>query len=385
MNVRFLMMSSSRNAGGIYFAVKPLAQHLAANGCKCRIIAPRDEFTDADKAAWNPVEVDSFDVVGPASLGFSSKINSLIGTPDIQHAHGIWMYQSRVNRLTALKNNTPYVVSPHGMLDPWAVKNSRWKKRIVGWLYENRHLRDADCIHALCESEANSIREFGLKNPICVIPNAVEIPDVNQIRRDIGENTNSKKQLLFIGRIHPKKGLVNLINAFANLDPSLRTDWEVVIAGWDQNHQQDLESLAKERGVSESIHFPGPQFGEQKEQLLRTCDAFVLPSFSEGLPMSVLEAWSYARPTLITTACNLPEGQLSQATVECEPNEQSIQTGLESLFGLDEPARCEMGLSARELTEQKFAWPVVSTQMIEVYQWLLGEAPPPKRSVFFQN
>ena len=382
MNVRFLMMSASRNAGGIYFAVQPLAKHLVANGCECRIIAPRDEFTDADMDAWQPVGVDPFDVVGPKSLGYSTAIKSHIGVPDIQHVHGIWMYHSRINRIIARRNNVPYIVSPHGMLDPWAVQNSRWKKKVVGWLYENRHLRDADCIHALCESEANSIRAYGLKNPICVIPNAVDIPKLDQIHSASdaglsGKEAKSKKQLLFIGRIHPKKGLVNLINAFAKIELPVRADWELIIAGWDQNHQKELETLAAQHGIGDSVHFPGPQYGNDKEKLLRSCDAFVLPSFSEGLPMSVLEAWSYARPTLITTACNLPEGKQTDATIQCEPNELDIRHGLRKLFIMNAEERQQLGQRARKLTTNRFTWPIVTSQMIDVYRWMLDRTAPP--------
>ena len=262
------------------------------------------------------------------------------------------------------------------MLDEWAVENSRWKKKAVGWLYENRHLRDADCIHALCESEAKSIRNFGLRNPICIVPNAVDLPSLDHSIKDFGKKT--KKRLLFIGRIHPKKGLRNLISAFAKLDQNVLKNWELVIAGWDQNYQPELEAQTAEMGVSDSVIFPGPQFGDQKEKLMRSCDAFVLPSFSEGLPMSVLEAWSYALPTLITSACNLPEGLQFRTTIECEPNELSIKKGLHELLTLDDRERQLMGKRARTLTEEKFNWPVVSAQMHEVYRWLLNETPPPQ-------
>ena len=213
-----------------------------------------------------------------------------------------------------------------------------------------------------------------------IIPNAVGLPI-------LGSQTESlvlklKKRLLFIGRIHQKKGLLNLINAFAKIEHSLRTNWELVIAGWDQNHQQELEARSRELGISGNVSFPGPQFGDQKEELIRSCDAFVLPSFSEGLPMSVLEAWSYALPTLITTACNLPEGCESKATIQCEPNESSIQQGLYKLLTLDDTEYQLMGTRARTLTEEKFSWPVVSNQMIEVYRWLLKETPPPNTVQF---
>lgn len=380
MNVQFLSLSVSRNAGGLFFSVRSLAKHIQSSNTNCRVLGPRDEFTDEDVSEWAPVHVDPFDVIGPKSFGYSYKIEKLIGRPDIQHVHGIWMYHSYVNRKIAKKNSVPYIISPRGMLDPWAISNSRWKKKLVGWLYENRHLRDADCIHALCESEVESIRAFGLKNPICIIPNAVDLPILDQGTKEI--LPRQKKRLLFIGRIHPKKGLLNLINAFAKLDVGVRSDWEIVIAGWDQNHQQELQKRSHNLGIADSVKFCGPHFGDQKENLIRSCDAFVLPSFSEGLPMSVLEAWSYALPTLITTACNLPEGHKFNATIQCEPNESSIQKGLYELLTLNDTECQMMGKRARALTEERFCWPVVSAQMIEVYRWLLKETAAPNTVQF---
>jgi len=378
IDVRHLMMSASRSAGGMYFAVQPLTQHMIDLGCDCRIIAPLDRYLKEDKNSWGRVQIDCYSTIGPRSLGYSRKINKLIGVPDIQHAHGIWMYFSHVNRLAAKNNNVPYVVSTHGMLDRWALENSYWKKKIVGWLYENRHLRDAACIHALCESESQSIREFGLKNPICVIPNAVDTHlQSNSFDSQQYKFASKRKTLLFLGRIHPKKGLVNLINAFANLNTK-REGWVLVIAGWDQNHQHELESLACKRGISNAVEFPGPVFGEKKQQLLELSDAFILPSFSEGLPMSVLEAWSYSKASLITSACNLPEGKKYGAAIECEPDKDSLLHSLDELLSITDDARAEMGENARKLVEEKFSWPVVSKQMLEVYSWLLGRGSAPE-------
>ena len=374
MNVLFFTYSLSRNAGGLFFSVRSLAQQLAKDGTPCTAIAPHDELTEADAGQWAPVPVASYPVLGPKSLGFSTRIKPLMGTPDIQHMNGIWMYHSRVNQQTAAARNVPYVISPRGMLDGWALQNSGWKKRISRQLYEEKHLHGAACLHALCESEARSMRAFGLENPICVIPNAVDLPALSP-RQTTGAK---KKRLLFLGRIHPKKGLAQLIDAFARLSDTERGQWSLVIAGWDQNHQRDLEQQTQQAGIAEHVEFIGPQFGEQKKQQLQSCDAFVLPSFSEGLPMSVLEAWSYARPAVITSACNLPEGRRHNAAIECEPNVQDLTQALRNLFALPEEERLAIGHNARRLVEQKFTWPIVAEQMAAVYRWLLDQADQPE-------
>ncbi len=385
MQVLFLTLSVSRKAGGLFFSVRSLAKNLIHSGVRCRVIGPHDEFSDQDLAKWNPVEVETYEVQGPATISYSREVTPLVGTPDIQHIHGIWMYHSRVNRQTALGRKIPYLISPRGMLDPWAVRNSRWKKKLAGRLYENAHLRDADCIHALCDSEAESIRAFGLKNPICVIPNAVDVPEplsgpvVDEVSSAVATDfTVRKKRLLFIGRIHPKKGLSELLEALSRFNVDQRNRWQLTIAGWDQDHQQDLETKALRLGLSGDVDFVGPQFDRNKQQLLRSCDAFVLPSFSEGLPMSVLEAWSYGRAAVITTACNLPDGVHHKASITCRPGVDGIESALRTLFAMKQDELIETGRNGRELVTQKFTWPTVAKQMADVYQWMLGKSSVPE-------
>ena len=229
----------------------------------------------------------------------------------------------------------PYIVSPHGMLDSWALENSQLKKKVAAALYERRHLKRAACLHALCASEADSIRAFGLKNPIATIPNGIEIPQSKTKDTRYKSKDADKKLMLFLGRLHPKKGLENALRAWAKIrgqESGVRgqEEWQFVIAGWDQgDHEVKLKQLCEELGLSFaevpakqflsldagsgqlsafSVVFVGPLFGELKAQLLERANVFILPSFSEGLPMSILEAWAYELPVVMTDYCNLPEG-----------------------------------------------------------------------------
>lgn len=375
-----LVMSVSRNAGGIFFALKPLVQSLLNSNVRSNMVAPRDDFTEEDSVKWSPLTPQTYTITGPKSLGYSRQIASLIGSPDIQHMHGIWMYHSLINHRLAKKTNTPYMVSPHGMLDKWAVANSNWKKKVAGYLYENRHLRDAHCIHALCEAEAIAIREFGLQNPICIIPNGVDLPPLGMTTKNRPDACDSrKKQLLFLGRLHPKKGLAELFDAFARLKSELTRNWEIVVAGWgEKNYADKMNRHVCSLGIEKQVRFVGPKFGAKKEELYRRCDAFVLPSFSEGLPMSVLEAWSYAKTTLITRQCNLPEASFAQAAIECESGTPGVLNGLERLLRMPAEDCQAMGQNARTLVENKFNWPKIAIQMKSVYSWLLGNSSRPE-------
>ena len=374
ISVTQLVMSVSRNAGGIFFALNPLAKSLSNIDVESNVVGPWDEFADNDAKTWKPIFPMTYKVTGPRSLGYSSQIAQLIGSPDVQHLHGIWMYHSFINHRFSKKTNTPYLISPHGMLDRWAIKNSGWKKKIAGYLYEYTNLRNAGCIHALCESEAISIRKFGLKNPICIIPNGVDLPVIDEH----SERSNGRKQLLFLGRLHPKKGLAELFDTFAALESKLTETWQIVVAGWgDDVYLENLKKQTQSLGIANQVQFVGPKFGVEKENLYRQCDAFVLPSFSEGLPMSVLEAWSYGKPTLITKECNLPEASLTQASIECDCGTMGIHVGLEKLLRMPVLEQQMMGNRARKLVESDFNWPTIALQMKEVYLWLLRQSARP--------
>src|SRR5262249_37195453 len=157
------------------------------------------------------------------------------------------------------------LVAPHGMMDPWALRQSRLKKRVAGLLYQNAQLRQAACIRALCESELRSIRAYGLKNPVCVIPNGIDLPQKPERKNPLAQarppKDQRRKALLYVGRIHPKKGLVNLLKAWKGAIRAgftIGEQWHLVIAGWDQEgHEAELKSLAANLGIEESVLFVG--------------------------------------------------------------------------------------------------------------------------------
>lgn len=395
----------SRAAGGLYESVRRLVQELQLTGLEVSVLGTFDKFTRGDITAWDPVTVRAFQSVGPTQFGYSPGYLEFLKLyrPHILHTHGIWIYSSVATHTYAKRHRVPYMISPHGMLDPWAVRNSYWKKWIAGHLYEDAHLRDATSLRALCDSEARSFRTYGLKNPIAVIPNGVDLPEadpelgVSSWELGVKNKTSTPRTLLFLGRIHPKKGLPNLIRGFKKVldsrPSSLESPWQLVIAGWDQGgHEAELMKLCDELGLNSEklkvesgkvgrfdseVVFYGPAFKQEKEGLLRSANAFILPSFSEGLPMSVLEAWAYGLPVVMTPECNLPEGFASDAAIRIETDVASIAEGLNSLFSMTESDLQAMGSRGRKLVKDRFTWKTVAEQMREVYDWMLGgvEAP----------
>jgi poly(glycerol-phosphate) alpha-glucosyltransferase len=378
-----LTASVSRRAGGVFDAVRNLAGSLRADvDHPVQVFSLQDRDTEADRGAWGDVPVRTFEVAGPAAFGFAPGLKRAIeaAQPGLVHVHGLWMYPS-VASLHWARRGRPYVISPHGMLDPWAVKNSRWKKRLAGALYERRHLLGAACLHALSHAEAGAFRAYGLRNPVCVIPNGVEIPTGRTAAPAPWKHKLPKDALvlLYVGRLHPKKGLETLLRSWSAVRRDAKmSGWHLVIAGWDQGgHEQELRALASTEGLNESIHFIGPQFGKLKVACFQAADAFILPSVSEGLPMTVLEAWAHGLPVLMTRECNLPSGFEAGAALRIEPEAESISERLQFLFDMSDADRRVIGQRGLTLVTERHQWSTVASQMIAVYNWALGAGPAP--------
>jgi len=412
MNTASVVASLSRKAGGMFESVRRLHQSLAEiPGVNVAILGLEDKFTKADLISWRPLQVESFHTVGPARFGYSPSLGKRLREmeQDIVHTHGIWMYMSAATLSWHRAHHRPYMISPHGMLDPWAVRNSSLKKRLARVFYEDQHMRKAACLRALCQSEAESMRAFGLRNPICIIPNGIDVPPIvngSDLSIEVQPTEARRahpKTLLYLGRIHPKKGLANLLRAWAQVHRQgsgcqRSEEWTLTIAGWDQDgHELELKRLATELGIqftdvgaqgaereaiaasqSHSLLFAGPLFGADKGAAYQNCDAFILPSFSEGLPMAILEAWAHGKPVIITPQCNLSEGFTAQAALRVEANAESIAAGLQKLFEMSASELRDTGAHGLDLVQRRFQWSNIAAEMKAVYDWVLGGAARPE-------
>ena len=419
MKVGLTSGSLSRDAGGLFESVRALGKGLAELGVDVSVYGLWDKNWDRDKKAWAPLSAHAFSFIGPRALAWAPEMDNALDEvrPDILSLHGLWQYPSVATRRHLQRHGTRYVVSPRGMLDIWALANSRWKKRIAAWAFENAVLSDAACLHALCAPEADAIRAYGLKQRIEVVPNGVDLPE--KLTTEDTESTEGRSRLLFLGRIHPKKGLVGALRAWAEIqNPKSKIhnskQWQFVIAGWDQGgHEGELKKLCTDLGLriaecgeaedlklnsyklktersldiqggvrpengsnrrltlpDVDVVFFGPAFGEEKKALLRSAEAFILPSFSEGLPMSVLEAWAYGLPVVMTPECNLPEGFASGAALEIRNSAGGFER-MRTLIEMTDQERAAMGMRGRRLVEERFTWPKVAAQMRRLYEELL--------------
>ena len=389
MKVGFVVGSVSREAGGLFESVRGLAKAVASTNAGVSVFGISDKQSAADLDKWQPLSVQTFRPRLRA-LGYSSGLLPALldADLDVLSTHGLWKFCSVASWRWHQQTRGPYIVHPHGMLESWALQNARWKKRIAALLYENRHLRGAACLRALCDAEAQSIRAYGVRNAICVIPNAIDLPDLAESSALEAHTppseklVNGRKMLLYLGRLHPKKNVANLIRAWKHTfdsHPRTRKDWVLAIAGWDQaGYERELRKLTSDYGLTAGVRFLGPLFGEEKDAAYRGCDAFILPSLSEGLPMTVLEAWAYAKPVLMTPECNLPEGFAAGAAVQIGTTPVEIAAGLKKLTEMSDSDRTVMGGRGHTLVATKFSWPRIGEQMRSVYEWALGGGPPPE-------
>jgi glycosyltransferase involved in cell wall biosynthesis len=373
MHSAFLTTSLSRLSGGLFVLMRGLAMGLREQGDAVTIFGVDDAHTPDDLPSWLPLDARAYPARGPrafgAAAGYASALNR---TPaDLVHNHGLWQYASLVTQRWARHTRKPYLVSPQGMLDPWALANGRWKKRIVAAWFQDAQLQRASCLHAVGESEAQAIRAYGLRNPICIIPNGIELPPPKTTQPPPWHATieQGRPVLLFLGRLHPKKGLTELLEAWAPIPK----DWTLAIAGWDQGgFRAQLEQRA-----AKNVIFLGPLHGDAKAAAFQHASAFILPSHSEGMPAAVLEAWSYGLPVIMTPACNIPEGFTANAAIRITPDPASIRDGLATLFSMSAPDRHTMGQRGLHLVTTRFSWPILARNMHATYAWLLGGGSPP--------
>ena len=362
--------SVSRLGGGVAESVRCLTRELVKSSdltLHCSLAAAEDAATEEDRPHFAHVPTQTFPRrrIGPIPFSPGLAEGILRAAPDAIHLHGIWGVASRA-LASSLRSDTPWIVSPHGMIEPWAMQAGRWKRRVAWRLWDGRVLKEAACLHALCPEEWLSIRSAGLENPVAVIPNGVDLPP--------GPISPLGDSVLFLGRIHPKKGLAELLHAWALLrnPPLLR------IAGWDDGgHLAPLERLRSELGIKHCVEFLGPAFGDGKDRLYREAGAVILPSHSEGLPMTILEAWAYARPVLMTDHCHLTDGFARGAAIRIEPLPFAIEEGMRTFLKLSKEERRIMGIRGREWVATSYSWETVAGQFQDLYRWILGGAKPP--------
>ena len=362
MKVLLAVKSLLPGYGGPAFSVSRLALALADTGVTVGLWA-RD-----GSAPKTPL--------GPAHSSVSLLSGSIgealdrFGRPDILHDNGLWLaHNHRIAELGTARN-IARVVSTRGMLEPWAMRHKRLKKQLAWWLYQRRDLCRASYHHATAEAEAKTLRQFRLGVPIGVIPNGIDVANAGFPR----DGQAGLRTALFLGRIHPVKGLSHLIEAWARLRPR---GWHLQIAGPDEvGYRAELERQVSAAALSQAVEFLGPLDGEAKERAFHNTDLFVLPSFSESFGMAIGEALAHGVPVLTTSGAPWPLLAQRGCGWSVAPTVDGITEGLRLATSMDSSALTAMGESGRKFVQQEFAWPNIARQFISTYETLLSAKSP---------
>lgn len=382
LSVAVLTASLGDRAGGLATSVPAGVNGVTRHGIEVHVLGLEEPRLDLASLPYDRATLRAVPAWPTPGLRLAPALDRALARidADVLHLQGLWLYPSIATLRWRLRTGRPVMISPHGMLDPWALNNSAWKKRLALAAFERRNLSGAACLHALAAGEVTAFRALGLAAPVAVIPNGVDPPAPRACAaRPSCLEGDTRRVLLFLGRLHPKKGIAEALRAWAIAvrgAPALRRDWVFAIAGWDDGgHAAALRRLSSELGVAASVRFTGPVFGADKAALLEAADAFILPSHSEGLPMAVLEAWSHGCPVLMTRACNLPEGFAAGAAVEITTDPAEMAGVLATR--LADPALAGLGTAGRALVAERFSWDRIGRDLAAVYRWLAGHGPIP--------
>ncbi|MBW4583136.1 MAG: glycosyltransferase [Tildeniella nuda ZEHNDER 1965/U140] len=303
------------------------------------------------------------------------------------HNHGIWLFINRCARYVATANQLPLVISPRGTLEPWVFERNFYKKWLTWHLFEQQNLRHAALFHATSALELNAIRRLGFTQPIALIPDGVNLPDLATVPgRDIliqaFPELANKRWLLFMSRLHPKKGIDTLLIAWQRLATEF-VDWHLIIAGPDENtYKTQLVKLVNECGLEQRVTFTGMLKGDRKAAALGNADLFVLPTHSENFGIVIAESLAYEVPVVTTQEAPWSELNTHNCGWWVKDALDTLIDALTEGLRLSESQRQTMGSRGRQLIADKYTWQAVVHQMVAAYEWATRGGNPPNCIIF---
>ncbi|UZR28738.1 glycosyltransferase [Methylococcus mesophilus] len=317
---------------------------------------------------------------GPPRLGRSPAMRRWLDgqvrskSLDLLHNHGMWQMNAIYPGWAAKKSNINFVVSPRGAFSKWAMRHGTVMKKVFWPALQRPALEHTACFHATAESEYEDIRRMGFRQPVAIIPNGIDIPDLPP------KKWGDFRTVLFLGRLHRVKGLDMLLPAWRAVQDRF-PDWRLVIAGSDigyyrkSGYLEELYRLVQKLGL-ERIEFVGGLYGAEKTQAYYNADLYILPSYSENFGVTVAEALAAGTPAIVSKGA--PWGGLvtQQAGWWSDVSLDALVACLEDALGRSPDELEQMGLRGRNWMETEFSWTRIGAQMADTYRWLLDKSLP---------
>jgi glycosyltransferase involved in cell wall biosynthesis len=300
---------------------------------------------------------------------------------DIIHQHGIWLPISKLTTQAKKDFKIKTIIQPHGYLEPYRLKKAKLKKALSYQLFEKENLEKCDLLLACSYQEYENLRSIFPSKAIAVIPNGISLDFLSQKQNNYffkDEKYGDNKNLLFLSRLHPIKGLDRLIEIFASMSEGFLLNWNLILAGMgDSRYVKKLEKKINSKNLSNKVFIIGSVFGQEKIDILSSADLLVLPTFSENFGIVVIEALSKGLPVLTTQAAPWKLIEEYNCGFWVPNSAEGIKKGLIKAMSLEEHELKRMGENGRKLVADHFIWEDIVKQTLELYEWLLygGQHP----------
>jgi glycosyltransferase involved in cell wall biosynthesis len=367
--------------GGPSRSVPTLATALARAGSEVELItcaapaggsAPLLPLADLVKTHLVPARCRTTQWLARTN-GFTATLRARCRAPAkcVIHDNGLWLPNNHAVAFAARALGLPLISSVRGMLSDWALGYKGFKKRLAWAFYQRRDLQNARVLHATSRHEAEEFRARGLRKPVAIVPNGVDLaPEV------VRQSSGPTRHALCLSRVHPLKGLLDLVEAWGHLCPS---DWQLLIAGQDESgYSKRLLQEITRRALSGRVVVRGPVEGKTKAKLYQEADLFVLPSYSENFGLVVAEALASGVPVITTRGTPWEELTTHRCGWWVDVGAQSLADALREAVSRTDEERREMGRRGRQLIEQRYTWSAAAQKMLAVYEWMLERGPKPE-------
>lgn len=328
--------------------------------------------------------VKSFQCLGSRYFAYSPAMEAYMKKGgaksfDVLHQHGIWTLLSRVSNIWSGQYNKLKLIAPHGSLHSVALKKSPFKKRLACFFYEHKNLSSASCLQATSLAEIDDFRNFGLINKVELVPNGVSLQEedpslkLNNFREKFSID-KEKRLILYLSRITPKKGIPMFLHSLAALADKIG-DWHIIIAGTEEeNHKKEVKSLISELDLGRYITLLGPLYAQDKRNAFKECDLFILPSYSEGSPIVILEALASGLPVITTKASPWEDLVTHMCGWWCDISTDSITNALKEATSLSKNELVNLGVNGKNLVEAKYSWHSAANKTIDLYTQLIEDS-----------
>ena len=296
---------------------------------------------------------------------------------DLYHANALWQYSSHITCKTARSKNKPYILSPHGMLYPTALAIKRWKKIPLLKLWFNKDIMQASCLHATCIPEMEHCRTFGYKGPIAVIPNAVVFPEGVKLKDRNFRDAKGRKQIGFLGRLHPIKKIEQVLYAMDKLQSEGLKIGEClsfqIMGKYDDGYEQWLKDEVRRLGLEQCVEFVGFVSGKEKYDRLAKLSALMVPSAQENFGMIVPEALICGTP--VYASLGTPWSELNEHDTGWwkDNNPSTIAEVIKEILSLSDEELYQKGKNGRKLIEEKYEQHKVACMMKQLYEWIVRD------------